>query len=66
MLLVSAIASVTALSSLVVGGPLLSSLPKPSTLEAGATDDIDAVSLRAGAELGLWKTIGADSERNGT
>jgi hypothetical protein len=58
VLLVSAVASVTALSSLVVGGPLLASYPRPSTLDADATDAIDAVSLRAGAELGLWKALG--------
>ena len=57
-LLVSAVASITALSSLLIGGPLLSSVPTPSTLEADATDAIDAVSLRAGAELGLWKCVG--------
>ena len=58
VLLVSAIASVTALSSLLIGGPLLSSVPTPSTLDADATDAIDATSMRAGAELGLWKTLG--------
>ena len=58
VLLVGAVTSLTALSGLLVGGPLLGSLPTPSTLEGDATDAIDATSLRAGAELGTWKFIG--------
>ena len=58
VLLVSAVASCTALSSLLVGGPLLSSLPTPSTLDANASTTIDPTSIRAGLELGLWKSLG--------
>ena len=41
-LLVNAVASVTALSSLLIGAPLLASVPAPSTLDEDATDALDA------------------------
>jgi drug/metabolite transporter (DMT)-like permease len=62
VLLVSAIASCTALSSLVAGGPLLNSVTAaPPTLEVDATDAVDPVSIRAGVELGLLKYLGTSA-----
>ena len=64
-LLVSAVSSVTALSSLLVAGPLLSSVPSPSALDPEATDAVDSTSLMAGLELGVWKTLGTCALVNG-
>ena len=59
VLLVNAIAGSTAITSLLLGGPLLASMTAPpSTLAPDASDSLDEVSLRAGLELGTWKTLG--------
>ena len=66
VLLLNAIVSCAALTSLVAGGPLLNSVTSaPSTLADDATDEIDAISLRAGAELGLLKCLGTSANLYG-
>ena len=66
VLLLNAIVSCAALTSLVAGGPLLNSVTSaPSTLDVDATDEIDATSLRAGAELGLLKCLGTSANLYG-
>ena len=67
VLLLNAVASCTALSGLLVGGPLLSSATElPSTLGAQTRlDEFDATSLRGGIELGLWKTLGTSANPYG-
>jgi len=59
VLLLNAAVSVVALTGLLFGGRLLEdSTPLPSTLEATASTDFDARSLRAGVELGSYKMLG--------
>ena len=66
VLLLSAVASVAALSGLLVGGPLLTAITElPSTLDADATDAVDETSIRAGVELGLWKYLGTSANLYG-
>ena len=58
-LMLNALCGIAALVGLLWGGPLLGqSTALPSTLESDATDAVDAVSVRAGGELGLLKFCG--------
>ena len=65
-LLINAAAGAAALVGLLWGGPLLGrSTELPSTLEQTATDTVDAVSVRAGGELGLLKFFGTTANLYG-
>ena len=62
VLLLNAAVSTAALASLVAGGPLLNAATQaPTALSEDATDELDATSLRAGAELGLLKGLGTSA-----
>ena len=66
-LMLNALCGIAALVGLLWGGPLLGqSTALPSTLETGATDVVDAVSVRAGGELGLLKFCGTTANLYGT
>ena len=62
VLLLNAAVSCAALSSLVAGGSLLDAVTDaPSSLSEDATDAVNAVSIRAGVELGLLKALGTSA-----
>ena len=62
-LMLNALCGIAALVGLLWGGPLLGqSTALPSTLESDATDAVDAVSVRAGGELGRWQAGHWDRE----
>mgnify|MGYP006118668255 CR=1 FL=1 len=66
-LMLNALCGIAALVGLLWGGPLLGqSTALPSTLETGATDEVDAVSVRAGGELGLLKFCGTTANLCGS
>ena len=66
-LLLNALCGTAALVGLLWGGPLLrQNTALPSSLEPGATDAIDAVSVRAGGELGLLKFLGTTANLCGS
>ena len=66
-LMLNALCGIAALVGLLWGGPLLGqSTALPSTLETGATDVVDAVSVRAGGELGLLKFCGTTANLCGS
>lgn len=66
VLLLNAVASIAALSGLLVGGPLLTAVTElPSALDADATDAVDERSIRAGLELGFWKYLGTSANLYG-
>lgn len=61
VLLLNAATSSIALMGLVIFGPFLNSLvPLPKTLQAqeSSNNALNPTNLKAGAELGLWKTLG--------
>lgn len=65
-LLLNALCGIAALLGLLWGGPLLGQTTAlPSTLERDATDAVDAVSVRAGGELGLLKFCGTTANLYG-
>lgn len=64
VLLLNAATSTIALMGLVTFGPILNSLvPLPKTLESEETDMM--TNIRAGTELGLWKTLGTTANLYG-
>lgn len=64
VLLLNAATSTIALMTLIVFGPILNSLvPLPKTLESEETDMFTV--MKAGSELGLWKTLGTTANLYG-
>ena len=64
VLLLNAATSTIALMGLVTFGPILNALvPLPTTLESEETDMM--TNMRAGTELGLWKTLGTTANLYG-